>query len=406
MGKNGQEKIAGRHYYQNMKKFLTISKCRICGWEAVNKIGSLGNLAINDFPSKWPTRLEKCPLELVLCPKCGLLQLGYIIYPEKLYKNFYWYESGTNPVIVRDLKEIAEQAIKIAKPKQEDVFIDIGANDGTLLSFVPNDYCKIGVEPAKNLEEKLKKHCAQAYVDFWESKKVVPPRAKVITAIGMFYDSEDPNLFISKVKEYLLKDGIFVAQLMTLKPMIENNDVSNICHEHLEYYSYNALKYLFEKNGLEIFKVEENNINGGSYRLFARHYKTGSIDYPEPQYNYKAFFQRLEAIKKETINYLNFLKIRGEKVYAYGASTKGNTLLQYYELGEDLLEGVADVDEKKIGKYTLTGIPIISDKEARRKADYFFILPWGFTEQFIKKEKQLGFKGRFMVSIPNLKIYG
>ena len=143
-----------------------------------------------------------------------------------------------------------------------------------------NSYC----EPANNLEKDLKNNCDYQINDFWNKEnyfKLGIDKAKVITAIGMFYDMEDPNQFINDAKEVLSEDGIFIAQLMTLKPMLENKDLGNICHEHLEYYTYKSLKYLFETNGLEIFKIEENKINGGSYRIFARHFLKGSIEFKE-----------------------------------------------------------------------------------------------------------------------------
>ena len=394
---------------ESMKKYSKISHCRICKNKELETIGSLGDLYINDFPStsKMPLEAPHCPLELVLCNKCNLLQLAHIINPEELYSDFYWYKSGNNQAIVQDLKEIAKQAIKMADIRKGDIFLDIGANDGTLLSFVPKIYERYGVEPAKNLIDDLRKHTTAHCSDFWEDVDSLPDKrkAKIITAIGMFYDSEDPNLFIGNVKKHLTRNGIFIAQLMTLKPMIENNDVGNICHEHLEYYSYKSLVYLFEKNGLEIFKVEENNINGGSYRLFARHYKTGSVKYPEPKYDYKHFFAKIKINKELTTDFIKDKTKNGYKVFAYGASTKGNTVLQYYNLGADLIKGVADKDPKKIGKHTITGIPIVSEDIARKEADYFFILPWGFAKQFMEKEKGLGYKGQFIVSTPNFKIY-
>ena len=390
-----------------MKKYLRISSCRICKNKELEFIGSLGDLYINDFPSKMPPNTQKCPLELVLCPECDLLQLAHIINPEELYSDFYWYKSATNFVIVEDLKSIAEQAIKMADLRNGDIFLDIGANDGTLLGFVPKIYERYGVEPAKNLIKDLGKHTTANCQEFWEDVDELPDerKAKIITAIGMFYDSEDPNKFISNVQKFLVKDGLFIAQLMTLKPMIENNDVGNICHEHLEYYSYKSLVYLFEKNGLEIFKVEENSINGGSYRLFARHYKTGSVKHQEPKYDYKDFFAKIKENKELTVAFIKDKTIKGNKVYAYGASTKGNTTLQYYNLGADLIKGVADKDPKKIGKYTITGIPIMSEDVVRKRADYLFILPWGFAKQFMKKEKTFGFRGKFIISTPNFQIY-
>jgi hypothetical protein len=222
----------------------------------------------------------------------------------------------------------------------------------------------------------------------------------------MFYDTDDPNQFIKDVAKSLDKEGVFIAQLMTLSPMLQKNDISNICHEHLEYYSYKNLVRLFEKNGLEIFKVEENGINGGSYRLFARHLDRGSIVYPEPDLDLKSFEERFQANAMKTIEFIEREVKKGKKVYGYGASTKGNTILQYYGLNSKLITGIADRNNEKWGKFTVgTNIPIVSEERARVEADYFFVLPYAFLKTFYEREhmwRKGG--GQFIVSIPEFKI--
>jgi hypothetical protein len=315
-------------------------------------------------------------------------------------------------VIVDDLREIAQLAVKMGGLKKGDILCDIGANDGTLLSFLPKGIKRWAIEPALNLQEKLRENADRHWSSFWEdwnysdkfSRRV---KIKAITAIGMFYDSEDPSKFIRNVSKYLDKNGIFIAQLMTLKPMLDNADLGNICHEHLEYYSYESLVYLFEQNGLEIFKLEENKINGGSYRIFARHFDKGSIEHPEDitGVDIMKFFNALQDGKWRTLNFLRRAKAQGKKVYAYGASTKGNTILQYYGIDSSLITGVADKNPEKHGKFMLTGIPIVSEEEARREADYFFVLPYAFIDTFVKREKDWIKKGgQFVVSIPEFKI--
>ena len=239
------------------KIYETITKCRVCQSEDLVEVGSLGNLKINDFPATKDAEVERAPLTLVECQDCTLLQLKDTVRPDLMYKK-YWYLSGLNDVIVQDLGEIARVAIEMAKPQKGDVFLDVGANDGTLLHFVPKDLYRIGVEPALNIIPKLQKACDLVLAVMWEKVSPLKKQAKIITAIGMFYDSIDPNLFMKQVKTNLAPDGLFISQLMTLTPMIEKNDVGNICHEHLEYWTYKSLVRLFEQNGLEIFKVEKN----------------------------------------------------------------------------------------------------------------------------------------------------
>ena len=393
-------------------RYITRKTCRVCGSNKLEKVFSIGNLYISTFVKNRKERAPRAPLELVHCKNCDLLQLKHTAPQELLYARHYWYRSGINPVITADLKEIAQVATKMAKLKKGDIVLDIGANDGTMLKYYPKNLIRVGCEPATNLTKYLRKVTPHIIADFWTykswRKKFSDKKAKVITAIGMFYDMENPNQFIRDAAKALDKNGIFIAQLMTLKPMIQKNDLGNICHEHLEYYSYPSLVYFFEKNGLEIFKVEENSINGGSYRLFARHLKKGSIKYPEPKYDYKAFAKRLETNKKKAVDFIKREVKKGKKVYVYGASTKGNTILQYYGLDNKLIKAAADKDKQKWGKYTVGSlIPIISEDKARKDADYFFVSPWAFFDTFYKREKDwLKKGGKFIVPLPRFRVVG
>ncbi len=395
-----------------ISRTTTRKTCRVCGSKKLEKVFSIGNLYISTFVKSKKEKTPRAPLELVHCKSCDLLQLKHTAPQELLYARHYWYWSGLNPVITADLKEIAEVAAKMAKLKKGDIVLDIGANDGTMLTFYPKSVIRVGCEPATNLLKYLKKVTPHVIGDFWTyknwQKKFGDKKAKAITAIGMFYDMEDPNQFIRDAARALDKKGIFIAQLMTLKPMIQKNDLGNICHEHLEYYSYPSLVYLFEKNGLEIFKVEENSINGGSYRLFARHLKNGSIKYKEPKYDYLAFARRLQAAKYRAVDFIKKEVEKGKKVYVYGASTKGNTILQYYGLNNKLIKAAADKDKQKWGKYTVgTLIPIVDEEKARKDADYFFVSPWAFFDTFYKREKDwLKKGGKFIVPLPKFRVVG
>ncbi len=393
--------------------YTTRETCRVCGSRSLTPLFSLGNLCISNFVKSKEESMGKAPLELMWCENCTLVQLKHTAPQELMYSKHYWYCSGLNKVIVEDLRQIVEIASKMVHLEEEDIVLDIGANDGTLLSFYPSRYVRVGCEPATNLIEKMKKSCDISINDFWtyeNYKNIVGnKKAKIITAIGMFYDMEDPNQFIRDVAEALEENGIFIAQLMTSKKMLEQNDIGNICHEHLEYYSFDSLKYLFEKNGLEIFKVEENSINGGSYRLFARKYKQGSINYLEriTKEDYMKFAEKIEANKKACLDLLNELNSQGKKIYGYGASTKGNTILQYYGISPDLIKGIAEINEEKFGKYTVgTGIPIIEEREAKKDADYFLILPYAFKDSFIEKEQEwIENGGKFIFALPEVETY-
>lgn len=388
--------------------YKTIRHCRVCYSELLEKAFDIGTMCVSDFVDD-PKLCVMAPLSLVLCRNCSLIQLRQSAPPEMLYRVHYWYRSRMNPVIETDLKNIVEEIYEVAGEGffgRRDAWIDVGANDGTLLKYVSPNIRKVGVEPAENLQKELMQHANVVYPSFWENTSL-NFKAKVITAIGMFYDSEDPNVFMAKVKQYLDEDGLFVSQFMTAKAMLDMNDVGNICHEHLEYYTYKSLVTLFERNRLEIFKVEENSINGGSYRIFARHFSKGSIAYPEPitMRTLHNFAIRVKHNRDQTAAFIRSLSKQGKKVYAYGASTKGNTIVQYYGISRSL-KGAADKDETKWGKYMVgSNVKIVSEEEARKEADYFFILPWAFTDAFVEREKEWHEKGgKFIVSIPEFRV--
>lgn len=374
---------------------MEIKACRVCGNTSLEEIGSLGEIAISDF-TDIPQEGNKYPLTLVYCEECTLLQLAHNTPRELLYKN-YWYESHINPVIVNDLREIGELC-------EGEIHIDIGSNDNTLLKY-SKAKIKIGIEPS-NIKSTYR-------IDFqlrsyWEGL-LLSERGKIdiITAVACLYDLPDPNKFIWNIKRHLAKDGVFIAQLMTLQPMIENNDIGNICHEHLEYYSYKSLTKLFEQNELEIFKVEKNNINGGSYRIFARHFKKGSIEYKEKEYtveDMKTFFKRIDENRLAFTYFLTdlFHRLGGAAMYlcGYGASTKMNTMLQYYAM-PNIPREIVDVNPAKIGKYTIgTGIPIVG--EIPNWCEYLWVFPYGFLDYFREKEKN--YKGKWVTTIPEFKV--
>ena len=406
---------------KNQKKLKTIKikKCRLCGNSKLKKIYSFGNLFVSNFVNKTKIKSSiRAPLNFVHCKKCDLLQLEHSAPQELLYRGFYWYRSGVTSTMIKGLKDIYFAGKKIAKLKKDDVVLDIGANDGTLLKFFKNDKIKtIGCEPAKNLTSELKKNCDIVMDDFWSienlnkiQKKKKLKKPKLITAIGMFYDLENPSKFISDVSKSLDENGIFIAQLMCLKSMLKQNDLGNICHEHLEFYSYKSLIYLFENNGLQIIKVEENDINAGSYRIFCKKKISKSIKIKEKtsEKDVMKFIKRVNESKKKCTNFINREIKKGKKVFVYGASTKGNTVLQYFKLNSKQIPFAAERSPQKWGKYTVgTGIKIISEKEAREKnPDYFLVLPWAFMDEFIKREdKWLSDGGKFIVPFPKFKIY-
>jgi len=397
---------------------ITRETCRLCGSKELIDVFSLGEQYINDFVPK--ERVGKgltAPLDLVMCAQCSLLQLRHTAPQELLYSRYYWYRSGvtdTMRVALRDITREIESQIRLTAG---DVVLDIGANDGTLLaSYTVPGLRKVGCEPADNLVDLLRKNTDYVMHDFWSfdrymelSKSWGFGKAKVITAIGMFYDLEDPNKFIKDAQLALAEDGVFVAQLMCLSPMLEKNDVGNICHEHLEYYSLDSLKCLFETNGLEMFKIEENDVNGGSYRIFARHYTGKGVAYNEKfgLDDFQSFASRINNNRERCVEFIKSEVANGKKIYVYGASTKGNVILQYYGLDHKLITAAAERSPEKWGKYTIgSWIPIVSEEEARKaQPDYFLVLPWAFFQEFYERERDWRSRGgKFIVPLPDFQV--
>ena len=394
-----------------------VKRCLLCKNRKLKKVFSLGNLFVSNFVKKDQINNGvKAPLTLMYCSQCTLLQLSHIAPQEIMYKKFYWYRSGVTKTMRDGLKDIYKSSLKYVNLNKNDVILDIGANDGTLLKYYSKKFKTIGCEPAKNLVNELKKNCSHVLNDFWSYKgldnilkKKGLKKPKIITAIGMFYDLENPNKFIEDSALALDNNGIFIAQLMCLKSMIEKNDLGNICHEHIEFYSLKSLKYLFERNGLEIFKIEENDINGGSYRIFCRKLNKGSIRLKESNVliSVKKFFQRVKKNKSITMKFVNKKIKEGKKIFLYGASTKGNTMLQYYNLNNTFIPFAAERSPEKWNKYTIgTGIKIISEKKARKlNPDFFLVTPWGFIKEFVKREAiWLKKGGKFILPFPNFKL--
>ena len=395
-----------------------IKKCRLCSNKKFIRIHDFGNHYVSNFVSK--NNINKgirAPLNLIYCNNCKLLQLEHSAPQEIMYKKFYWYRSGVTNTMKVALKDIFLKIKKMSLLEKGDTILDIGANDGTLLKYFKNSgFTTIGCEPAKNLTKELKLNSNYIINDFWKFKylknildKYRLKKPKVITAIGMFYDLENPSKFISDAAKSLDDDGIFVAQLMCLNSMIKQNDLGNVCHEHLEFYSYHTLKFLFENNGFKIMKIEENEINGGSYRIFCKKNIKKSIVYKEKTSlsDIKKFVKRVKENKKKCLNFLEKCQIKGENVFIYGASTKGNTLLQYYGINSKMISYAAERSPEKWGKFTIgTGIKIISEKKARNlNPNYFFVMPYGFIKEFIVREKKwLRNGGKFILPYPNFKI--
>lgn len=400
------------------------TQCRNCHTsDNFESVINLGNICTSDFIQDQKDALM-APLDLVVCKNCRLVQLRHTVNQDKLYKEHYWYQSGLNASMVDALQNIVTNIEEMVTFESNDYVYDIGCNDGTLLSLYKNkSLYKIGFDPAVNLAYRAKQFCNEHYADYFKlSGNKLWPKAKVVTSIAMFYDLDDPNDFIKDVKNILKSDGIWVVQFTDLLSMFSINAVDNICHEHLEYYSLEVLQTMFLKHDLDIFHVSKNEVNGGSIRAYVCHRGTRPIDdsvlvalNTEQKYMRKfenpflAFGERVAFEQQRLMSFLKKEKMAGKSIYVMGASTKGNTLLQYYGIDNTLIEFAAEVNPDKYGLKTVgTNIPIISETEALAKQpDYFLILPWHFADMLYNKHSTYIHKGgKIIVPLPIFRILG
>src|SRR5882724_4564571 len=406
------------------KNVKSINECRSCKSKKLSSVLSLGNSYLSDFVSN-NTKPPKYPLVLLMCRNCYLIQLKHTTPSSLLYTEHYGYRSGINQTMQTELKEIVEIILsKIDAPTKKLLAVDIGANDGTLLKNYPKSVERIGVEPIKKLAKDCKTHADIVINDFFNfkayEKALGDRKADIITAISCFYDMEDPNEFVADVKKALDKNGIFIVQQNYLVKMLIQNAFDNIVHEHLEYYSLIAMQNLLKRHGLEVFDLELRALNGGSFRTYIGYEKKRPVSnavYEQLELEnliglnrkkiYTDFAKRIKENKKILHAFIADEVRKGKKIYLYGASTRGNTLLQYFDLDNKLIEKAIERNPEKWGKKNASvGIPIISEEQARaEKPDYMLVLPWFFKTEFLKREKKyLASGGHFIFPLPKFEI--
>lgn len=408
--------------------------CRVCGSASLKKVIDLGPQYLQGSfikPGKEMPSSRKIDCTLVRCnPEedenaCGLLQMEHSVPPEILYAA-YWYRSGTNNTMRSHLKEIVDSVQPfISKPAA--AVLDIGCNDGTLLANYPADFDKYGCDPSDVAQEvKIARVVQDIFPSEALNNLLAGKKMDVITSIAMFYDLENPVEFVKHISQNLAANGIWVFEMSYMPRMLELDSYDTICHEHLEYYSLAVLEKICAMGGMKIFNISFNDINGGSIRCFATHKacnlydKTGDaelinsirhkefdleLDTDKP---YIAFQQRIGKLKEELYVLLSTLKAEGKKVHIYGASTKGNTILQWCNIDNSLVQYAAERNADKFGATTLgTNIPIISEEESRSmNPDYYLVLPWHFKDEFIEREKEALNKGtKFIFPIPVIDVY-
>jgi NDP-4-keto-2,6-dideoxyhexose 3-C-methyltransferase len=386
-----------------------ITACRSCGSGKLETVLDLGNLCVSDFIKPGDAE-DRAPLELVVCLDCSLVQLRHTVERDRLYRGSYWYRSGTNESMRAALRDVVEDAC--SRVPGAKCVLDIGCNDGTMLRMFPQEWTRCGFEPS-NLAEEAQEGNDTIWRNYFTGWPTIQ-RWDIITSIAMFYDLDDPNAFVKAIKDWLHPDGVWVVQFQDLRAMLTCNGFDNICHEHLLYLSEIAFTELVARHGLRVDDVSYNNTNGGSVRYIVRHgeqessLRTWAQGFSDA-WELISFSKQVEQLKRDTLNLLWRLKGEGKLVLGYGASTKGNTLLQYYGIDASLLPAIAERAPEKVGRQTVgSHIPIISEEEMRRlRPDYLFVLPWHFVGAFRKREADfLARGGQFILPLPTLITLG
>ncbi len=413
-----------------------VNQCRICHNKDLIDIIDLGEQCIaSRFPSMGEPDPIEAPLKLIKCndesdsSHCGLIQLAHNVDPGILYSDHYGYRSGINSTMPKHLKGLVREIEERIHLENNDIILDVGSNDSTLLKSYSKEakLRRIGIDPT-GLQFKEYYPEDVTLVPTYFSKdafceKFNDEKARVVTTISMFYDLPDPIAFTRDIKSILAEDGIWVTEQSYCVTMLEKNSFDTICHEHLEYYTLKQIQFIADAVGMKIVDISLNECNGGSFRITLAHNDSDipinhaaiqSIKEKEDALSLHTcevlheFFKRCNSMKEELVRFLTEQKLAGKSIYIYGASTKGNTLLQYYGLDNFVITAAAERNPRKYGHRTpKTNIPIIPEKEMREAPpDFLLVLPWHFKDEFIEREKAyLDYGGALIFPLPTLTIY-
>jgi SAM-dependent methyltransferase len=405
------------------------TSCRLCGSADFLTVLDLGHQALTGvFPASAEERVSKGPLELVWCSSCTLLQLAHSYEPTEMYGDNYGYRSGLNRSMLQHLARKARGLEVLVGLSPGDVVLDIGSNDGTLLAaYATNPLRRIGIDPIAMRFADYYPADAEIVADFFSVprfREVSDVHARIITSIAMFYDVEDPVAFARDVGDCLAPDGVWHFEQSYMPSMLRSTAYDTVCHEHIEYYSLATVRRILDEAGLELIDVRFNRVNGGSFAVTAAHVGSPfepsrvlidwfvaqeeriSLETPGP---FRRFEERVFQHRTDLTQLITTLRSAGASVMGYGASTKGNVLLQFCGFGPAQIEAIAEVNEEKFGRVTPgTGIPIVSEDEFRaRQPDYLLVFPWHFRDGFLEREEEyLKCGGRLIFPLPEIEIVG
>jgi hypothetical protein len=401
----------------------------------MKKVLELGDHYVSDFVKEQSAERKKYSLDLYLDEDLGAPRLLEQPPHDSMWGQ-YWYRSGINVSMTRELQGIVAEVQSRMRLRPGAIWLDIACNDGTLLKNVPDSMVKVGIDPADDsyvAESSKHAKIVQDYfsTDAWKRSGYGAERAQVITCIAMFYDLSNPVPFVQDLFEVLEDDGVLVLQMSYTPLMIQQMAFDNICHEHVYYYDLTSIKRLFERQGFRVVDCSLNDTNGGSFRIYLQKHTARASSFASAPLRdvcsmrvqqildweqthgitnaatWHRFSDNLEKLKQDVVGFVRQARYEGKTVYGYGASTKGNTLLQLFGLTNQDITAIAERSPYKFGLRTVgTDIPIISEAEMRAaKPDYLLVLPWHFIDEFESREAEfLDGGGAFIVPCPEFKI--
>ena len=411
-----------------MTAYSEIKNCRISRSQHLVSVLNLGNQALTGvFPHDEAELVTVGPLELVWSPDSGLLQLRHSYNAAEMYGDNYGYRSGLNQSMVNHLTDKVAYLERLVPLNSGDVVVDIGSNDATTLkAYQTKGIKRIGIDPTGKKFAEYYPPEISLVPDFFSAnayRSVEQKPARIVTSIAMFYDLESPIEFAKQIESILADNGVWHFEQSYMPSMLRTNSYDTICHEHLEYYSLGVVKTILEKSGLRLVDVVMNSINGGSFAVTAAKTSNTSIKSNDAVVNwllnqedrmglntarpYRDFEERVFRHRDDLKRLINALNADGKKILGYGASTKGNVLLQFCGLTANDIPAIAEVNPEKYGKVTPgSHIPIISEAEAKAmKPDYFLVLPWHFKDGILRCEKEyLASGGNFIFPFPEIEI--
>ena len=411
-----------------MTSYRQISKCRVGNDSHLVSVLNLGHQALTGvFPRTASQAVTSGPLELVWCPSSGLLQLNHSYDAGEMYGDNYGYRSGLNQSMVNHLTDKVAYLERLLTLNPGDVVVDIGSNDATTLkAYRSKDIRRIGIDPTGKKFAAYYPKEISLVPDFFSAaavRSVEKRPARIVTSIAMFYDLDSPVEFARQIESILADDGVWHFEQSYMPSMLRTNSYDTICHEHLEYYSLGVVKTILELAGLRLVDVVMNSVNGGSFAVTAAKSSNKSIranhavvDWlleqedrmglgtPRP---FRDFEERVFRHREDLTRLIGSLNADGKKIVGYGASTKGNVLLQFCGLTAKDIPAIAEVNQDKFGCFTPgSHIPIVSEPDSKAMApDYFLVLPWHFKDGILRREKEyLAAGGKMIFPFPEIEI--